>query len=227
MKLGVLFSGGKDSTLAAWIAKKEGYELRCLISVFSENKESFMFHTPSIEGVRVQAEAAGLPLVVQKTAGEKEGELGDLRRALKRARDEFGIEGVLTGAVASVYQASRIQKICLELGLWCFNPLWQKNQLEILRELVEENFEVVVVGVFAYPFGKSFLGRRIDKDFILEMDSLSKKYRINPAGEGGEFESFVLNCPLFEKPLRVVSFEDFGEGNSWRRELFLGFGEKA
>tara|TARA_B100002003_G_C14058987_1_gene509848 strand:+ start:38 stop:706 length:669 start_codon:yes stop_codon:yes gene_type:complete len=222
MKLAVLFSGGKDSSLAAWIAKKEGYELSCLVSIASENKESFMFHVPSIDKVSKQAEVMGVPLILKKTKGEKEIELEDLKAAIVEAVDKFGIEGVVTGAVESVYQASRIQKICNDLGLECFNPLWQKDQVELLRELISEKFEVIVVGVAAYPLDEKFLGRVIDDEFIEELLELRKKFDINPAGEGGEFESFVLNCPLFDKGLKVAQFEDFGEGNSWRREVELG-----
>tara|TARA_B100002003_G_scaffold217602_1_gene217934 strand:- start:1564 stop:2229 length:666 start_codon:yes stop_codon:yes gene_type:complete len=219
MKLGVLFSGGKDSTLAAWLAKKEGYEISCLISISSKNPNSFMFHTPSISKVGVQAEVMGLPLIIRETAGEKEEELKDLELAIRDAVEKYGIEGVVTGAVGSVYQSSRIQKICKELEIECFNPLWQKNQFELLEDLVKEGFEVIVTGVFAYPLEKDFLGRKIDEGFIKEMSSLKDKFEINPAGEGGEFESFVLNCPMFDRGLEVKSFEDFGEGNSWRREI--------
>ena len=221
MKLAVLFSGGKDSSLAAWIAKKEGYELSCLISIVSENKASFMFHVPSIDKVVLQSEVMGIPLILKNTKGEKEIELEDLKAAIVEAVDKFGIEGVVTGAVESVYQASRVQNICKELGLECFNPLWQKDQIELLKELVAEKFEAIVVGVAAYPLDEKFLGKKIDKDFIEEMLKLREKFEINPAGEGGEFESFVLNCPLFERGLKVKGFEDFGEKNSWQREVEL------
>ncbi|MCK5450131.1 MAG: diphthine--ammonia ligase [Candidatus Omnitrophica bacterium] len=218
-KVAVLFSGGKDSCLVAWIAQKEGYELGCLVSIVSKNKESFMFHVPSIGKVRMQAEVMRLPLILKESEGVKEEELEDLENAILDARDRFGVEGVVTGAVGSVYQASRVQKICNRLGLECFNPLWQENQIELLKDLVAENFEVVVVGVAAYPLDEKFLGRVIDERFIEEMKGLREKFDINPAGEGGEFESFVLNCPLFRKGLEVNGFEDFGEENSWRREL--------
>lgn len=133
MKLGVLFSGGKDSTFAAWLAKKNGYEIACLISIISENKESYMFHTPSVSKTEKQAEAMEIPIIIRKTKGEKEKELNDLKKAIKKAKEKFKIEGIVTGAVESVYQASRIQKICNELNLECFNPLWQMDQIELLE----------------------------------------------------------------------------------------------
>jgi len=220
MKLGVLFTGGKDSCYAAYLAKKFGYELTCLISIFSENKDSFMFHTPSIEKTSFQAEVMGIPLVIQKTQGKKEEELIDLRDAIKKAKEIYKIEGIVTGAIASVYQASRIQRICNELDLNCFNPLWQKDETEYLTELIKNKFKIVITGVFAYPLNNSFLGREIDKKFAKEIAELNKKYKIHPAGEGGEFETFVLNCPLFQRELKIKNFKDFKNGeNSSRREL--------
>lgn len=220
MRLGVLFSGGKDSTLALHIAKKYEHEISCLISIVSENKESFMFHTPSISKTSAQAKAMGIPLIVQETKGEKEIELKDLKKAIERAKKEFYIEGIVTGAVESVYQASRVQKICDELNLECFNPLWLKDQFELLNDLIKEKFEVIITGVFAYPLDKHWLGRKIDKKFIEEMKKLNEKHKINPAFEGGEMESFVLNAPLFRKKLKVKGFRDFSTGeNSWRREV--------
>ena len=219
MKLGLLFSGGKDSTYAGYLVKQEGHELGCLISIFSENKESYMFHTPSVERVRAQAEVMGVPLIVEESEGEKEIELLDLERGIKRAVDEFGIEGIVTGAVESVYQSSRIQKICDKWGLKCFNPLWKMDSFELLEGLIKEGFKAIVVGVFAYPLDNSWLGREIDKEFVSEVVELERKYNIHPAGEGGEFESFVLDCPLFSRGLEVKGFKDSGEKNSWRREV--------
>lgn len=223
MKLGVLFSGGKDSTYAAWLARDYGHELGCLISMDSENKESFMFHTPSIKKVEAQASAMEIPIIIQKTKGEKEIELKDLEKAIKKAVKEYGVEGVITGAVESVYQASRVQEICNKLGLEVFNPLWQKDQDELIEELIEHKFEIILVGVFAYPLTKEWIGREIDKRFLEEVRVLRDKWGMSVAGEGGEFESFVLNCPLFKKELKVRDIEIKEEGeNSVRGEVDLG-----
>ncbi|MBT4166434.1 diphthine--ammonia ligase [archaeon] len=221
MKVGVLFSGGKDSCYAAYLAEKSGKELACLINIVSENKESYMFHTPSVERVKEQAKVMDIDLIVVKSKGVKEKELEDLEKAIVEGVEKHGIEGIVTGAVMSVYQAERIQKICDKLGLECFNPLWKRNQIDILNELIREKFEVIIVGVFAYPLGQEWLGRKIDEKFIEEVIELERKYGIAPSGEGGEFESFVLNCPLFSNELKVEGFEDFGSKNSWRRDLEL------
>ncbi len=219
MKVGVLFSGGKDSTYAALLARKYGYELACLITLSSKNKDSFMFHTPAIGITKKQAEPMGIPLISQETKGEKEKELKDLEKAVQKAVKDYGVQGLVTGAVESVYQSSRIQAICNGLGIECFNPLWQKNQAELLQEIIKNKFEVILSGVAAFPFDKNWIGRKIDPNFIEEAKELAKKYKINPAGEGGEFESLVVNCPLFKKRLAVKIKDVSGEGNAWRAEI--------
>ena len=229
MKLGILFSGGKDSTYSAWLAKNFGYELTCLISIFSENPESYMFHTPSIKKTKKQAEVMEIPLIIQKTKGEKEEELKDLEKAIQKAIKKYKIEGIVTGALQSVYQASRIQKICDKLNLECFNPLWQKNEEEYLEELIKNKFKTIIVGVFAYPLDKSWLGKEINQKVINELKKINQKYKINLAGEGGEFETFVLNCPLFKRELKIIkkSHRDHPKGrnisstgeHSWKMEI--------
>lgn len=221
MRLGVLFSGGKDSTYSAYLEKKKGNEIVCLISVFSKNKESYMFHTPNIKLVKKQAEQMQIPILIEKTKGEKEIELEDLERAISKAKSKYQIDGIVTGALHSVYQASRIQKICDKLKIKCINPLWHRDEIRYLEELVKNKFKIIIVGVFAFPLNQSWLGREIDKKFIEEVKILKEKYKIHPAGEGGEFETFVVNCPLFQRELKIKSFKDFKEGeNAWRREIF-------
>jgi ABC transporter with metal-binding/Fe-S-binding domain ATP-binding protein len=206
MRVGVLFSGGKDSCLA--LMKALGFhDVVCLISLISESEESYMFHTPNVEITKQQAEAIGLPSVQRRTRGEKEKELGDLEKVLIRARADFELEGVVTGSVRSVYQSSRVQRVCRRLGLWCFNPLWLKDEIELLNEVVGNGFEVIITGVFAYPLSAELLGRRLDKDLIRELERLKEEYGINPAGEGGEIETTVTDAPFFKKRIEIVSFD--------------------
>lgn len=207
MKLGVLFSSGKDSTYAAHIMKRQNYELTCLISIWSENKDSYMYHTPNIKLTELQAEAMGVPLLVQYTKGEKEAELEDLEIALQRARDEYGIEGVVTGALYSTYQRDRIEKICDKLGLKMFHPLWHIDQEEELRGLLKEGFEVILVSIGAYGLDKSWLGEPLTTERIDRLVKLNTEIGINVAGEGGEFESLVLDCPLFSMRLSIDDAE--------------------
>ncbi len=206
MKLAALFSGGKDSTLALYKASKY-HEISCLVSLISQNKESYMFHVPNIHLTELQARAMNLPLIQQVTSGVKERELDDLKMALELAKKEHSIEGVVTGAVRSVYQAQRVQKICHDLGLWCFNPLWLMDQMKLLREVISNQLTAIISGVFSYPFDHTYLGKIIDENIIQKLGIFQEKYGINPAGEGGELETTVLDAPMFKKKLVVTDVE--------------------
>lgn len=206
MKMGILYSGGKDSNLALLLARKY-HDIACLINVESENPDSFMFHTPNTWLTRLQSEALGIPLVQIKTKGIKENELDDLKAAIKEAMKRYKIAGLATGAVKSVYQSTRVQKICKELDIYCFNPLWLKDEAEILDMLIENKIEAIIIAIAAYPLTEEFLGKTIDRKMVEELKELKKKYKISPAGEGGEFETLVVNSPLFKKKLVIVDYE--------------------
>ncbi len=213
-KLGVLFSSGKDSTYATYIMKKRNYEISCLITIKSENKDSFMFHTPNIDLASLQAKSMGYPLVEQKTSGKKETELLDLKKAIQKAKEKYHIEGVVTGALFSNYQRERIEKICDELALPVFSPLWHKDQETEMRELLKEKFEFILSSVAAYGLDKSWLGKIITEKEIEKLVLLNKKYKLNVAGEGGEFESLVIDCPIFSKKLIINESEIIEENEN-------------
>jgi len=206
MRVGVLFSGGKDSCLA--MRKSMSFQdVVCLITLLSESRESYMFHVPNIEVTGKQAEAIGLPLVQRRTRGEKEKELADLKKAISVAKADFILEGIVTGAVKSIYQSTRVQRICRQLDLWCFNPLWLKDEIELLNDVVKSGFEVIISGVFAFPLDKKFLGRKLDSEMIQKLEGLRNEYGLSPAGEGGEIETTVTDAPFFRKRLEITDYE--------------------
>jgi diphthine-ammonia ligase len=213
MKLGVLFSGGKDSTLALHKAAEKD-EVACLITLVSENKESFMFHTPNIDVTALQAEALGLPLIQKVTAGKPEAELKDLEEAIVQAVKTYHIAGVVSGAIESVYQSERIQRICNRLDMRCSNPLWKRNQKALLEEIVAQGFKVIISGVFAYPLDSAWLGKELNTELIGELLRLKKEFGLSPAGEGGEIETTVLDAPLFKRKIEVLDYAVEAKGNS-------------
>jgi ABC transporter with metal-binding/Fe-S-binding domain ATP-binding protein len=210
MRLAVLFSGGKDSTFACY---KKIKEVVCLITLVSKNPESYMFHTPNIKLTEVQAEAIGLPLILAETEGKKEEELEDLKKAIEKAKEKYLVEGIVTGAVQSIYQSERIKKICDELNLKCVNPLWHVDQIKYMNEFISSGFKAIISGVFSQPFDESWLGRPIDKKTLEELVGISKNFGVTLTGEGGEFESFVFDGPIFKRRIEILKaskvYKDF------------------
>jgi len=199
MKVGILFSGGKDSNLALYYASKQ-HEIKCLINLIPNSVESRLFHYPNSELVKLQAEALNLPLIQIKTGDEEKEQIKDLKKALLKAKELYNIEGIVTGAVKSKYQLSRFQKVCDELNLQCINPLWQKDEEEIINEILRLNFDVIITRLSFYPLNTKFLGEKISKEFI----EFLKQNKVNITGEGGEYETFVLYQPLFKRRIKIL-----------------------
>ena len=214
VKLGALLSSGKDSLYAAHTMKKQNYDIACAITLESKNPDSFMFHTPNVHLVELQAEAMSIPLVKVKTKGEKESELADLKKALKAAKEKHGVEGVVSGALYSNYQRGRIEKVADDVGLKLFSPLWHMDQEQELRNLLKEGFEVILVSVAAEGLDKSWLGRPLTQKDVDGLVALHRKVGINIAGEGGEYESLVLDCPMFGKKVEIKKSETIEEGKN-------------
>lgn len=213
MKAAVLFSGGKDSTMAAYKAIEEGWNVEYLVSMFSENPASYMFHVPNIKLTELSSEAMDIPIVTAKTPGKKEEELKDLKKVLNELKEE-GIEGIFAGALESSYQKSRIDNICSELGLESHAPLWHRDPQEYMEEIIDLGFEVIITSVSAEGLDESWLGQKLDKDLLNEIIRLNRKYRIHMAFEGGEAETMVLDCPLFKKRIKIVEAEKVWDTDS-------------
>jgi diphthine-ammonia ligase len=169
-----------------------------------------------------------LPQIRVDTEGEKEAELEDLRVALKRAKDDYYIEGLYTGALASTYQKSRIDRLCEELEIKGISPLWGLDPREHLLNLIRDDFKVIITGVAGLGLDATWLGRVMDVDMVNELVELQKKYGLHAALEGGEGETFVLDCPLFEKRVEIVSSEKHWNGvNGYLEFLDARLAEKA
>ncbi len=214
LRLGVLFSGGKDSTYSAHIMQRQNYELACLITMKSANTESFMFQSAGVELVELQAQAMELPLVVGETKGKKEKELIDLEKTIKIAKEKYKLGGIVSGALFSTYQRDRIEKICDKLGLKIFSPLWHKSQEEEMKELLAQGFVFILSAVAAEGLDKSWLNKVITEKDLVRLKELQRKIGINISGEGGETESIVLDCPLFKKRIIIEEAEIVEEGKN-------------
>lgn len=223
MRVAVLATGGKDSVLALYHVLKEGYKVKCLASMIPQKEDSWMFHYPNIRLVDLLAEAVEIPIAKAETSGIEGEEVEDLKRLIEK----LDVEGVVSGAIASTYQKVRIEKICKQLGIACISPLWQRRQQDILAEILSLRFEVIITGVYAYGFDKDWLGRKVDETTVADLVELNRKYSVSLVGEGGEYESMVLDAPLFKKRIKVVEAQRVWKGQSgYLRITKAGFESK-
>ncbi len=206
MKAAVLFSGGKDSTMALYCALKNNDDVEYLLSMKSINDESYMFHVPNIHLTEMLAEAFQIPIIIGETQGLKEAELEDLKNEFIKLKN-LGIECIYTGALYSQYQKSRIEKLGEQVGLKIFSPYWHVDELEYMKKIIELGFKVIISGVFAYGLDETWLGREITDKALDELIELNKKYHVDIAFEGGEAETLVIDGPIFKKSIKILEAE--------------------
>lgn len=207
LNLGALISSGKDSIYSMYVMQKQNYKISCMITIKSKNPDSFMFHTPGIDMVKLQSEATGIPLIEQETKGIKEKELIDLKKAIKLAKEKYKIEGIITGALFSNYQRTRIEKIADSLNLKIFSPLWHTDQETEMREILNQGFEFIITKIACDGLDKSWLNRKITHKDIDRLVTLNEKIGLNIAFEGGEAETLMTDGPIFNKKIIIEKSE--------------------
>jgi diphthine-ammonia ligase len=209
MRIAALCSGGKDSAYALWLSIKQGHEVAYIVAMIPAREDSWMFHQSNIHLIDLFAECAGLPLVKAETSGEKDSEIDDLKRTLKT----LDVEGIVSGGIASNYQKSRIDEICRDLGLNHLAPLWGKEQAKLLQEMIDAQFEIIFTSVSAQGLGESWLGRKLDEGSLRDLITLNQRYKVNVSGEGGEYESLVLDAPFFSKRIAILEAKRVWKGD--------------
>ena len=186
----------------------EGHRILSLVTMVPQRSDSWMFHSPNVHLTDLFAEAVSIPLVKAETSGVKEAEVIDLKQALA----QLSIDAVVSGAIFSHYQKERIDGICKELGIRHVTPLWHEDPLSILREILELKMKTIIVGVYANGLTQQWLGREIDRSAINDLIELNRRFQVSIVGEGGEYESLVLDAPFFSKRLKLVDTVQIWQG---------------
>jgi diphthine-ammonia ligase len=216
----VLFSGGKDSTYAIAKLRSAGYSVTCLISMISENMESYMLHTPNIRIAELASRALGIPILLGSTSGKKEEELEDIKKTVREASEAYSFRVLASGGIASKYQKSRLEGIAKATDLISVNPLWGFDQKTYVTQIVNEGYRFILTSVSAAGLDEKWLGREIDEGSAKELVSLSEKFRFNASLEGGEGETLVLDCPIYlNHRIKIVSAKRVWDGYRGRFEI--------
>jgi ABC transporter with metal-binding/Fe-S-binding domain ATP-binding protein len=224
-----LFSGGKDSSWALYRALEVGHPIERLVTVHPEG-DSYMYHTPATHLTALAAESIGIDLVdvhpedfaadaATESGAQGDRELEPLERALESLAEEWGgIGGVTAGAVESEYQTSRIQAMCDRLDAELFAPLWQEDPRDLADAMLEAGFEIVILQVAAYGLDESWLGRPLDAEAVADLEHLHDEYGVHILGEGGEFETFVVDGPHMRRRIEL-EYDTVWEGDRGHVEI--------
>lgn len=197
----VSWSGGKDCSFAAYLVTINGLKVCYLANMVTEDGQRSRTHGLPAGVLQVQSQAIGIPLVQQRTADATyEAEFKSMLRALKAE----GIKGGVFGDIDFEEHREWIERVCQEVDITPHLPLWGQSQDKILRDFIDLGFEAIVVTTKADLLGEEWLGRKVDRDFIGDLEALKETKDITPCGEAGEYHTLVTDGPLFNQRIEVL-----------------------
>ena len=220
----------------------QGWQVEAMVTVHITSDDSMMFQLPNTSIAGLQAHSMGVPWLPILSDGRQEEEISDLENGIKGLTNvnyaferivldteviEFPdnlllqlanleIDALVVGALRSDYQKTRIERMCEKLGLISYCPLWHHNAEEHMHSLIDHGFDVRIVSVSTDGLGKEWLGQKITQDSLEELTRIAAKYRFNLDGEGGEFETIVVDAPHMSQPIDVSGHSNWkGNRGTW------------
>lgn len=226
MRTVALLSGGKDSLYNMFLATKDNHEIVAIANLKPKSSsgdelDSYMYQTVGHQAIETIAEALDKPLFrgdITSVARNKDldytepkngdDEVEHLYNLLQQIRDEhnIGFEAVCVGAIASSYQKSRVENVCKRMSLTMLAYLWDQDQDKLLQRMIDCNFDAILIKVACIGLTKNHIGKSIEA-MQEHLRYLHKKYDTNICGEGGEYETLVLDCPLYKRRLSIEDCE--------------------
>ncbi|MHA2239939.1 MAG: Dph6-related ATP pyrophosphatase, partial [Candidatus Hodarchaeales archaeon] len=200
MKVTCLVSGGKDSIYSLWCALHQ-FEVTSIITIQTKQSNSQLYHVPNSSQVSIIAKMLNLPLI---NVNLVEKDWKDETFKLTRAIIESKSEAIITGGIRSEFQRFRFNRAAQKANVKCFNPLWRLSPRKLINELILNKFEILIISVSSMGFGRSLLGKKITPEIISELQSNEFISELALLGEGGEYESFVVDAPFYPKKIKIV-----------------------
>jgi len=219
MRTVALISGGKDSCFNMLQCVAAGHKIVALANLRPLDPEmyeidSYMYQTVGHDVIDLYSEAMGLPLYREYIRGsslqidsdyihESADEVEDLYRLLAAVKEAESIEAVSVGAILSNYQRVRVENVCQRLGLTALCYLWQRDQEELLNEIIECGVNAILIKVAALGLvPEKHLGKSL-QSCQKDLQLLNRKFGLHICGEGGEYETLTLDFPLFRKQIAM------------------------
>jgi predicted ATP pyrophosphatase (TIGR00289 family) len=190
------------------------------LSIFPKSEESHLLHHPNLKWTKLQSVSMKIPqLIISSNSDETNDELIVMEKLLQNAKDEFKIDGLVHGGIKSKFQKEKFEILCKKLNLVSIAPLWNTEPKQYMNELINSGFHFLMITVSSDGLDEQWLGKIILKSDIELLTNLSDKFEFNLNFEGGEAETFVIDCPLFSHSIKINEFTKNWDGYRGRFEI--------
>jgi diphthine-ammonia ligase len=200
MTVTALVSGGKDSIYAAYLAETQGWPVDELLVLRPDDPESMMFHTPNLDLVELQARSWGKRYRTARAPGR--GDAAELSALTEALANDSG--WVVAGAIESSYQWARLLRVAGSVGRPVFTPLWRRPPARVVRAEIAAGLDIRLVHLAAESLSPDLLGRRLDPALLTDLEGRGRSGPgVHVAGEGGEYETLVVDAPFFHERIEI------------------------
>jgi len=206
----VSWTGGKDGCLALYKAILAGYNVSHLLNFRSTSRIGSHDLCPDL--LKAQSEAIGIPLI-QTDFVSYEDEFKNVVRSLLKSGVK--IDGAVFGHIET--HKNLVDRVCGDLEIELIMPLWQQDSEQIIKDIIDAGFGVIVTSFNSELFGEEWLKRKIDAEFIEDLTNLNES--IDPCGENGEFHTFVYDGPIFQKIIEITGYQKVHRNGYWFMEV--------
>jgi len=206
------WSGGKDSCFACYKAMLDGFEVSHLLN-FISMEQRCMSHGLDSKLIVAQSQATGIPLIQRQITWDTYEE--GFKAAMIELK-QMGVEGAVFGDIDIQEHKDWVNRVCNEVGIIAMEPLWGLNPLQILNDFIDEGFEAIVVNVKADLFGEEWLGRKIDRTFLKDLQKLRSDHDFHLCGESGEYHTLVTDGPIFKGRIKILDSRRVLREGHWK-----------
>jgi predicted ATP pyrophosphatase (TIGR00289 family) len=170
-----------------------------------KNTEAYLWHYATVGWTIFSAEALGIPLVLLKCdkIGPKE-EARELEKVLKRIK----VDALVLGGVGlQKTQINAVKEIAEKFKIKVVVPYQNYSSEQLIEEEIKSGLDIRITSVASDGLGPEWLGRKLDKKAFEDLKNLSKKFGFDILGEGGYYDTFVTDAPIFKKKIEFLDAE--------------------
>ncbi len=202
MRALVSWSSGKDSALALY-AVKPRYEIVGLLAIvdISHSPPLVTGHRIPLSLVEMQAENAGIPLYTVELPSDLPPTHVYERavlEALDSLRRELEVEYVVYGDIFLRDVMEYKRRLLERVGLKPLYPLEGIDTITLTELTLNLGFKAIVVAVDPRRIPGDLVCSEFDRTFLKRLPAT-----VDPAGERGEFHTFVYQAPFYRSPVNI------------------------
>ena len=206
MNVALLYSGGKDSTYAIDYCKSRGWDIRYLLSVKPTRKDCFLFHFATVEHTPKIAAMLGLKhILVSCDVADPVLEAEIVKKEVEKVQKNDPVDAVVLGGTGlQETQLRSVQNALRPMDIEVFAAHAGMEHADVMEEMTSRGFEFVITQVASDGL-MPWLGKKITKENLKLLLKDSVKFGFHSGGEGGYYDSLVVDCPLFSQKLEILN----------------------